>query len=154
MTYPYTVILGFDDIVGNWVWPQLGSKWIPGRGNAIGLVDDLNKIVAGWTYSDFNGVNCVVDVVAQADGWCTPDVLWMLFSYPFEQLDCKRITSPVADSNAHCIKFVEWLGATREATLKDACKTGDVHLYRMFREDCRWLKQKPDTLPRIRTKHG
>lgn len=154
MTYPYTVILGYDDIVGSWTHSQLNSKWLPGRGNAIGLVDDSNKIVAGWTYSDWNGVNCVIDVVAQAEGWCTPEFLWMAFSYPFEQQNLKRVTSPVAATNTHCIKFVEWLGATLEATLKDACPTGDVLLYRLFKEDCRWIKQKPDTLPRIRTKNG
>lgn len=131
-----------------WVHKRLDSSWIPGRGNAIGLLNEEGNLVAGWTYVDFNKANIVVDVVAEAQGWATPEFLYMCFSYPFEQLGCKRITSPVAASNKHCQQFVEWLGATREATLKDACQTGDVHIYTMFKQECRWLT-KPDALPRI-----
>lgn len=148
MTYPYRVILGFDDIVGNWVHTRIDSRWIPCRGTAIGLVDKSDKIVCGWTYSDFNGTNCVVDVAAEADGWATPEFLYMAFDYPFTQLGCTRITSPIAASNKHCQSFVEWLGAEREATLTQACRTGDVHVYRMFKNNCRWLT-KPDVLPEI-----
>lgn len=151
--YPYTVVLGYDDIVGNWVHNRLSSCWIPGRGNAIGLQDESGKLVAGWTYSDWNGPNVVVDVVAEGAGWCKSEFLYIAFDYPFTQLGCKRITSPVAASNTHCVKFVEWLGATREFTMKDACKTGDVHIYRMFKEECRWLK-KPETMPRIKKYNG
>lgn len=148
MEYPYTVALGFDDVVGTWVHQRLGSSWIPCRGNAIGLLNDKGVLVAGWTYSDFNGANVVIDVVAEAEGWATPAFLYMAFSYPFEQLGCKRVTSPVAASNTHCQKFVDWLGAKREATLKDACLTGDVHIYAMHKQECRWLT-KPDVFPRI-----
>jgi RimJ/RimL family protein N-acetyltransferase len=145
--------LGFDDTVGTWVHTRLGSTWIPGRGNAIGLLNEKGNLCAGWTYSDWNRAHCVVDVVAEAEGWCTPEFLFMCFDYPFNQLGCKRITSPVAAINTHCQKFVEWLGATREATLKDACPTGDVHIYRMFKQECRWLTP-PVELPRIRQNHG
>lgn len=154
MTNPYTVILGYDNTVGDWVHKRLGSVWTPNQGNAIGLINDKIEIVAGWTYSDWNSANVVVDVVAEGAGWCTSDFLYMTFAYPFLQRGVKRITSPVAASNVHCIKFVEWLGATREATLKDACPTGDVHLYRMFKNECRWIKKTPDALPRIVKNNG
>lgn len=148
MTYPFKVLLGQDDVVGTWVHTRLNGSWIPCQGNSIGLVDASGKIVVGWTYSAYNGVNCVVDVVAEAKGWCTPEFLYMAFSYPFEQLGCKRITSPIAWDNIHCLDFVKWLGATHEATLEGAGKTGDVHIYKMFKEDCRWL-DKPAVMPEI-----
>lgn len=153
MTYPYRLAVGFDDIVGTWVHTRLNGHWSSGRGTTIGILNDAGKIVVGWTYSDFNGANCVIDVVADVDGWCTPEALYMLFAYPFDQLGCKRVTSPVAATNTHCIKFVEWLGATHEATLTDACKTGDVLIYRLFKQDCRWL-QKPDVLPQVIYNNG
>lgn len=152
MTYPYTVVLGYDDIVGNWVHTRLDSRWLPGRGNAIGLIDDNEKLVCGWTYSDYNHANIIVDVVAECKGWATPEFLFMCFDYPFNQLGCKRITSPVAKTNTHCQKFVEHLGAELEFVMPDACKTGDVLIYRMFKNNCRWLTQ-PAALPRIK-KHG
>lgn len=148
------MVLGFNNEVGTWVHNKLGSVWIPNQGTAIGLVNDNADLVVGWTYSDWNAVNCVIDVVAEADGWCTPEFLWMAFGYPFLQRNLKRVTSPVAKTNKHCQSFVEWLGATREATLKDACPTGDVHLYKMFRDECRWIKNKPEQLPRIVHKNG
>lgn len=149
MTYPYTVVLGYDDIVGNWVHTRLRGNWIPCQGSAIGLIDDKERIVCGWTYSAYNGANCIVDVVAEAEGWATPEFLYMCFDFPFNQMGCKRITSPVAAINTHCQKFVSWLGAELEATLQDACPTGDVLVYRMFKNNCRWLT-KPSALPRIK----
>lgn len=149
MSYPYTAILGYDDAVGDWVHKRLGSVWVPNAGKAIGLINDAIEIVVGWTYTNWNKTNCVVDVVAEAGGWCTPEFLYMAFDYPFNQMGVKRITSPVAESNTHCQQFVKWLGATHEATLKDACPTGDVRLYRMFKNECRWIKHEPTELPRI-----
>jgi RimJ/RimL family protein N-acetyltransferase len=58
------------------------------------------------------------------------------------------MTAPISSSNKRSIKFVEHLGFTLEATLKDACKDGDMLLYSMTKEKCRWLT-RPQTLPRI-----
>lgn len=141
------LLIGADDLVGTWVHTRLDSRWIPGRGNAIGIIED-GKIVVGWTYSDYNRVNVVLDVVAEAKNWATPGFLYYFFSYPFDQLKCKRVTSPVSIANKHCQQFVEWLGAKHEFTMKDACVDGDVMIYKMTRDECRWLT-KPAELPRI-----
>lgn len=58
------------------------------------------------------------------------------------------MTAPVAASNMRSRKFVEHLGFTLEATLTDACTDGDLILYRMIKNKCRWLT-RPQTLPRI-----
>lgn len=112
-------------------------------------MDKNDVLVAGVTYSQFNGANIVVDIAAeQGHRWCTPEILYCLFAFPFEQLGCTRMTAPVAASNLRSRKFVEHLGFTLEATLSDACADGDLLLYCMTRKNCRWLT-KPQVFPRI-----
>lgn len=127
---------------------RLDSRWVGGSGNAIGILNGNDVLVGGVTYTQWNGANIVVDIAVEAKRWCTPDILYCLFSFPFEQLGCKRMTAPIAASNKRSIKFVEHLGFTLEATLKDACKDGDMLLYSMTKEKCRWLT-RPQVLPRI-----
>lgn len=111
-------------------------------------MDEASRLVAGVSYTQWNGPNVVVDVAAERVRWCTPEILWCFFSFPFDQLGCTRMTAPVSVANRHSQKFVEHLGFTLEATLEDACKDGNLLLYRLLKQDCRWLK-KPDVLPRI-----
>ena len=72
--------------------------------------------------------------------WATREFLWMVFHYPFDQLQCKRVSGVVAADNLPARKFNEHLGFTLEATLADAHPQGNLLIYRMMREDCRWLK--------------
>jgi RimJ/RimL family protein N-acetyltransferase len=144
------IATNWDDAVGVWVHSRLDSRWISGQGNAIGVVDDDNVLVAGVTYTQWTGTNIVMDVAADPKKfWCTPEILYMLFHFPFVQLNCTRVTAPVAASNTRCRRFVGKLGFTLEATLEGACKDGDLLIYRMKKNECRWLENKPDVLPRI-----
>lgn len=143
------IATNWDDAVGVWVHSRLGSRWISGAGNAIGVVDDNNVLTAGVTYTQWSGPNIVLDVAAEpGKRWCTPDVLYMLLSFPFEQLKCSRVTAPISSANTRCRRFVEKLGFSLEATLEGACKDGDLLIYRMKKDECRWL-QRPEVLPRI-----
>jgi RimJ/RimL family protein N-acetyltransferase len=143
------IATNWDDAVGIWTHSRLGSRWVGGQGNAIGVVDSSNVLMAGVTYTQWTGPNIVMDVAAEPGRrWCTPDVLYMLFSFPFEQLGCSRVSAPVSSANTRCRRFVEKLGFSLEATLEGACKDGDLLIYRMKKSECRWLV-RPAELPRI-----
>lgn len=128
-----------DDLVGPWVCERTGGEWVHGLDTTIGLADG-DELVAGVVYSDWNGANIFMDVAAQpGKRWLNRGFLWMAFHYPFVQLKCKRVSGVVAADNASARKFNEHLGFTLEAVLKDAHPHGDLLVYRMLREDCRWL---------------
>ena len=128
------------DVIGPWVANHSGGDWHPNKGVAIGWLSS-GAIVAGTIYEQWNGAQ-VVCHIAGVGNWLKRQYLWTIFDYPFNQLKVKRITAPVSSSNTKCRKFLEHLGFTAEATLKDADPGGDLIIYKMTRDECRWLRMK------------
>jgi RimJ/RimL family protein N-acetyltransferase len=63
-----------------------------------------------------------------------------VFDYPFNQAKVKRITGLVGEGNIEARKFDEHIGFKLEARLAGAHPTGDLLIYVMRREDCRFLR--------------
>jgi RimJ/RimL family protein N-acetyltransferase len=108
----------------------------------IGLKQD-GQLISGVIFDDYNGSNVWMHVAAiPGRRWMTREFLYAAFAYPFIQLGCKRITGWVEASNTDARRFDEHLGFKQEAVLKHAARDGgDVIIYVMFREDCRFLKE-------------
>lgn len=115
----------------------------PKRDNftAIGLIED-DKLIAGVVYSDFNGSNITAAIAGEGRNWMSREFLWFMFYYPFIQAGAKRITACVEQTNIVSQQFVEKLGFELEFPMKDAGKTGDLLIYRMFKKDCRYLERR------------
>jgi len=138
------IITGQDDRVGEWVCQrQQGAEWVPGSGKTIGLETPEGELVAGVIFDNYNTVNVNMHVAATAGKrWMNREYLWYCFYYPFVELNCKRITGLVSSDNLEARKFDEHLGFILEATLKDADPLGDLLVYVMTKENCKWLKLK------------
>ena len=111
-----------------------------GRGSAIGRVVD-GELVAGVLYEDWNGTNVVCHIAGDGN-WASRLFLGVIFDYPFNQLNVKRITVPVSSVNAKSINLVTRMGFELECTLEQATPDGDLHLFRMWRDDCKFLRGK------------
>jgi RimJ/RimL family protein N-acetyltransferase len=107
---------------------------------AIGLERD-GELVAGVVYEGYNGHNVWMHVAAEpSKRWMTKEYLRACFLYPFLQLKCSRVSGFVEAWNMDARKFDEHLGFKQEATLKGAASDGgDVILYVMRREECRYV---------------
>ena len=99
-------------------------------------------LVAGVVYEGFTGTNIWMHVAAEpGKGWMSKTYLRTCFAYPFLQLGCQRVSGWVEQSNAQAMRFDEHLGFRPEATLKGAARDGgDVVLYVMWRDECRFLR--------------
>ena len=129
----------FDaEIVGPWVSSKTKGDWCKGRGTAIGKVSD-GKLTAGVLYEDFSGSNVVCHIAGEGY-WASRAFLWLIFDYPFNQLKVKRITCPVYSTNEQSIRLVQRMGFKIEATLSQAIPGGDLILFCMFRNECKYLK--------------
>lgn len=138
-----SILTGRDSIVGPWVCARAGGTWSVGRGATVGLLDSGKGLVAGVLYEDYNRANLLMHVAAvPGKAWLCREYLWFCFHYPFVQLGCKRITGIVPSVNTQAREFDERLGFTLEATLKDAHPEGDLLVYKMTKQDCRWLNIK------------
>lgn len=129
------------EIVGPWVASRTGGTWSPGRGTAIGKLDDQGKLIAGVLYEDWNGANIVCHIAGEGN-WASRQFLNVIFDYPFNQLKVRRITVPVGSTNIKSIHLVTRMGFALESTLAQAIPGGDLLLYRMFRSECQYLRGK------------
>jgi len=131
----------FDDaLVGPWVCERAGLKYAPERFTGIGRIKD-GQIVAGVLYEDCNGASVYCHIAGEGN-WANKHFLWLIFDYPFNQLGVRRITTTVCPNNVRSQKFTARLGFEVEAKLKDAHPEGDIWVFRMFKENCRWIEAK------------
>jgi RimJ/RimL family protein N-acetyltransferase len=107
---------------------------------AIGLEKD-GELIAGAVYEGFNGHNVWVHLAGTPGRrWMTRQFLYAGFAYPFIQLGCSRISGYVEAWNMDARRLDEHFGYKQEAVLRGAASDGgDVILYVMRREDCRYV---------------
>lgn len=132
--------------VVDWVARRTNEFGSFGTDIGIGWQRD-GRLVAGVAYADWNGPNVVCHIAADGKYWATRAYLRTIFDYPFNQLKVNRITVCVGEGNRASRRFVEHLGFILEAELAGAHSTGHLRIYRLWRDECRYLKA-PYALPR------
>lgn len=107
----------------------------------IGLEKD-GELIAGALYEGFNGQNVWAHLAGKpGKRWMNREFLWYGFHYPFNEMGVKRISGYVNASNTDARRLNEHFGYQEEARLKGAAPDGgDVILYVMWRENCRFLE--------------
>ena len=124
--------------MGPWVCERTGGQYFPGESSAIGLERD-GQLVAGVLFDHYNGKSVAMHVAGEGSNWMTRNFLVTCFRYPFVQLGVHKIIGLVDSSNRLARRLDEHLGFTMEAVVKDAAPHGDLLIYSMTREQCRFL---------------
>lgn len=133
--------LSFDaELIGPWVYWKTGGEWTPERGKAIGKIRD-GKLVAGVIYEDYSGTNVICHIAGEGN-WADRYFLAVIFDYPFTQLKVNRITAPICSSNKKSIDLVTKMGFNLEAKLHGATSKGDLLIFSMFKDECKYLRGK------------
>jgi RimJ/RimL family protein N-acetyltransferase len=123
------------EAVNYWIRDHGGGYAAPGSFAALGWVEDY-KLVGGITFSHFNKKHCLVNV-ALAGGKFPVGLLRAGLFYSFHQLALRRLTFLIAEDNLKSQTLARKLGATLEATLRDADPSGDLLIFSLFPEDCK-----------------
>lgn len=121
---------------------RIGGQWLPGRGSIIGLWEDGVGPVAACLYESCNGASVLGHLTGIGRKWMNREYLWYCFYYPFEELKVNKILGLVESDNLDAQRLDEHLGFTLEATLKSAAPNGDLLIYSMIKEHCKWLDLK------------
>lgn len=130
------------DEVTKWVSEHSEGDFVPGLNPGIGLKRN-GQIVGGVVFDGYNGANINIHVASDGSrSWVNRDLLWYVFYYPFVELGCKRVTGVVPSYNEGAIRFDEKVGFELETTLKDAHPKGDLLIYKMTPDKCRWLARR------------
>jgi RimJ/RimL family protein N-acetyltransferase len=72
----------------------------------------------------------------------TPKYLAVIFDYPFNMCKVKKIIVPVDATNSKSVTLVEKMGFKEEARIKDGMADGDLILFTLAKEDCKYLGKR------------
>jgi RimJ/RimL family protein N-acetyltransferase len=129
-----------DKMVAEWVvarLPLLELKSSPYT--ALGWLTPAG-IVAGVVYQNYTKTDIHMHAAGIGKRWLTKHFLGECFRYPFEQLQCRRVTAMVPGRNEAAIAFDEHLGFVLEGVVRQILPNGDdLRVYGMLREECRYL---------------
>lgn len=142
-----TLSSGHDTRIGDFVAAAVGREPNWGAYNTLGFWDERGLKV-GLVYNNFSWPNIAIHIGARKGAlWARPEILYHIFAYPFEQLNCVRVTAPVLSGNTRCNRIVEALGFQLEGRLRVADRSGqDLLIWGMLMKECRWLNQPKGVL--------
>lgn len=72
-------------------------------------------------------------------GWVTPKLLKFVLSYPFEQLNCNRITCLAHRKNKAMRQYLVRMGFKLEGVKRKALNGADLCVYGLLRSECKWV---------------
>jgi hypothetical protein len=141
------IVTGCDAEISQWIGGHLQTTLGAG---AVGFGEDgkllcgIHYTVLGWPWA-----SCEMTIYAASPRWCNRTTLHAALSYPFLQVSSRRCGATRAAGNAHARRFVERVGFRQEGVARNAWLSGDVVIYGMLREECRWLRGPAPTLDQI-----
>lgn len=135
---PVKLLVGYDREVSEWVRLQLGMDSGFGDCATIGIVSG-GQLIAGLVYHCYRHPSIEMSIASVSPAWCNRRTLKHIFTYPFDQLGCKRATILVDSENHPVRAFCERVGFIHEGTLRQAHPNGDAEIFGMLRDECRWI---------------
>lgn len=137
------ILLGRKEQVAEWVLARIkGSERSLFNGQwyeAIGFLSGGPDLIGGVVYQNWRGTDIEI-LGAGRPGWLTRTHLLAIFTYPFIQLGCNRVTAIVDKRNKHARQFVERLGFKYEGCCREAMPGGaNAIIYGMLKTECRWI---------------
>lgn len=140
------IVVGQRDLVAAWVASKIKDMREPPQKDfeAVGVARD-GRLIGGVIYVEYRevapGEHDIRMHCAGEPGWLNKATLRALFSYPFEQLKCVRVTGVVARANKRALDLNRRLGFKIEGCIRDGYGAGkDGLLMGMLKDECAWIR--------------
>lgn len=132
---------------GDQIMRAAGSRFTPVTMQVISRSEN-GKLFGGVIYENYtgDGGSVLVHIAGFTKNWINRDLLWIMFDYPFKQLNCTQAFAQVEAKNERCLKFCRSVGWKEVIRLEGVFPDDDMILLRMRRDDCRFLDLKPRSL--------
>jgi len=133
------ILFADQERLKNWYIRRTGHQPSP-VAHALGSGTE-DEILGVFIYDGWNGASCEMHM-AGSEGWLTRQFLWAAFDYPFNQCGLSVVYTVISSANTRSLKIVKGFGAKILATIRDGHPDGDLHIVTLYKDDCRWLKEK------------
>lgn len=140
------IIVHQKERVGKWTSEKLGQAADWHDYEAMGVEKD-GVLIAGVVFGDYvENTRCSIHCAGEGKKWLSREFLFVVFDYAFRQLKCKVVVNPVNSENTSSVKFTSHLGFEEKCRIKGGSPAGDLIVFAMHRDKCRWLKRKTKEL--------
>lgn len=128
-----------NELLSAWLSKRLGGGL---GGQCLAIMDDA-RLVGVVAFFNFRWPNIEVAFLCEDYRWAlNREGIREVLSYPFRQLDCRRITALIERKNMRARKMVQRLGFIEEGKLRKAGEHGDIIVYGLLPEDFRLGKDR------------
>lgn len=135
-----------NETAGHMIANAARAHFCPSRDQVIARVRG-EKIFGGIIYQRYCGASLQCQLAGFHPNWVTPDLLWMGFHYPFEQLKCRVLFATVKSNNTRARNIYAKLGFKEQFRTPNVYDDGaDLVMLSMARDECRWLSITPKTV--------
>lgn len=118
-----------------------GQEDFPRDAYSIGIEED-GELIGGVVFTHPDLMGMVLHSGGKNARWLNRTSLRAIFSYPFKQCGCRRLTTLVRSDNPHADVVARKAGFKYEGRLRAAEADGaDLLVYGMLADECRWLEK-------------
>lgn len=145
------LLIGQDEAVAKWVAlriPAMGGE-PPEPCTAIGVVDERGAMLGGVIYHNWMKAtqNIELSFAAGHRRWLTRPIICALLSYPFDQLDCQRVTGVTPRRATSARRFLDQFGFKREGCVRLGFGNDHAIISGLLRTEwqaSKWAKPLPE----------
>lgn len=119
---------------------KAGIGFDPEVDSVISRVTPEGKLWGGFVYTNFTRRTITMHMAGVGPGWCTLELLWVGFDYPFNQLKVERVLGTVPSTSEQVLEMDKRGGWVELCRVPGVVIDGDMVVLSMTREGCRWLK--------------
>jgi len=134
------LILQMDKQVATWVWDKCSNvKFALPDNSYKGIgVSNSNGMLAGFVYSDWQPEFGTIEMslAAVSPRWASRRIISFLLAYPFNDLDCQRISVVTSENNQKALRLAQGVGFVKEALIERHYGMNEnAIVLRLFKED-------------------
>ncbi len=133
----YGIVQG--EAVRRWVEAHTNGQYDARGSVSIGLTKEAT-LIAGVVYQDWNRRSITCHIAFR--GQLTRRYLGAIFRYPFTDCGVSKIIAPIYSDNLRMIRLARHMGFMLEATISDAQPLGDILIFTMTPNQCRFLGKR------------
>lgn len=123
--------------IGAYVGARLGVA-IAEPFKALGFMTDDKRPLSAFVFNDFNQSNIEMTIVAEPGG-INRQVIRYVANYVFNTSKCRRLTVRTKKRNKRILQLAPRYGFKYECLAKHYFPDDDAVVFRMLRDECRWL---------------
>jgi RimJ/RimL family protein N-acetyltransferase len=133
---------------GEWIMKKCDAHFIPERMRVFSNhTTGSNDLLGGFVMFDYYPEgSAMINMAGARPGWCTRDLLWMVFEFCFHQTTARKLFAAIRSDNDRSLELCLRAGWRMETTIRDVYP-GGVHAIILFMTEatCPWLEHRPKT---------